>query len=159
MKKFGTERPKSGQWRNFLFFKTLILAFTVQNFFLIWISRFFKKGASDNIISYFDQFFRFFGLWLILAIDLGRSGQNKSWETENRERTNDDFFFNFEQWGMNTKKITKIRNFETHYLNRFAPYKRDGLEHIEDVRVCHFLFMMRHFFSYFVVKKFHVNCL
>ena len=27
-----------------------------------------------------------------------RSGQNKLWGTENRERTNDSFFLNFEQW-------------------------------------------------------------
>ena len=46
--------------------------------FLIWISSSFKKGASDNTISYFDQSFRSSGLWLILARDLGRSGQNKS---------------------------------------------------------------------------------
>ena len=28
---------------------------TIQKKFLIWISRSFKKGASDNTISYFDQ--------------------------------------------------------------------------------------------------------
>ena len=61
---------------------------TIQKLFLFWISRSLKKGASDNTISYFDQSFRFSGLWLILARDLGRSGQNKSWGTEeNRERT------------------------------------------------------------------------
>ena len=54
---------------------------TIQIFFLIWISRSFKKRASDNTISYFNQSFRFSGLWLILARDLGRSGQNKSWGT------------------------------------------------------------------------------
>ena len=27
---------------------------TIQKNFLIWISRSFKKGASDNTISYFD---------------------------------------------------------------------------------------------------------
>ena len=66
---------------------------TIQIFFLIWISRSFKKVASDNTITYFDQSFRFSGLWIILAIDLGRSGQNKSWGTENRKRTNNSFFF------------------------------------------------------------------
>ena len=57
---------------------------TIQKFFFIWIPIFLKKGASDNTISYFDQFFRFIGLRLILASDLGRSGQNKSSVTENR---------------------------------------------------------------------------
>ena len=51
---------------------------TIQKIFLIWISRSFKKGASDNTISYFNQSFQFSGLWLFLARDLGRSGQNKS---------------------------------------------------------------------------------
>ena len=46
--------------------------------FLIWISRSFKKGASDNTISYFDHSFQSSDLWFILARDLGRSGQNKS---------------------------------------------------------------------------------
>ena len=54
--------------------------YTIQNNFLIWISCSFKKGARDNTIIYFDQTFRFSDLWLILARDLGRSGQNKSWE-------------------------------------------------------------------------------
>ena len=31
---------------------------TIQKKFLIWISRSFIKGASDNTISYFDQSFR-----------------------------------------------------------------------------------------------------
>ena len=44
---------------------------TIENVFLIWIYCSFKKGASDNTISYFDQSFRFSGLWLILAKDLG----------------------------------------------------------------------------------------
>ena len=52
---------------------------TIEKKFLIWISRSFKNGASDKTISHFDQSFRFFGLWLILVRDLGRSGQNKSW--------------------------------------------------------------------------------
>ena len=42
----------------------------------------FKKGASDNTISYFEQSFLFSGLGLILAGDLGRSGQNKLYGTE-----------------------------------------------------------------------------
>ena len=58
------------------------LVSTIQKNFLIWISRSFKKEASDNIICNFDQSFRFSGLWLILARDLGRPGQNKSWGTE-----------------------------------------------------------------------------
>ena len=62
--------------------------FTIQKFFLIWISRSFKTGASNKTISYFNQFFRFSGLWLIWAKDLGRSGQNKSWRTD---RTNNYF--------------------------------------------------------------------
>ena len=49
---------------------------TIQNFFQIEFPA-FKKGA-----SYFDNSFRFSGLWLILVKDLGRSGQNKSWGTE-----------------------------------------------------------------------------
>ena len=52
------------------------LAYTIEICFLILISRSFKKGTSDNTISYFDQSFWF-------------SGQNKPWGTENRERTND----------------------------------------------------------------------
>ena len=32
---------------------------TIENFFLIWISRYFKKIFSDNTISYFDKSFRF----------------------------------------------------------------------------------------------------
>ena len=52
---------------------------TIQKNFLIWISRSFKKVASNKTISYFDQSFQFSGLWLIWARDLGRSGQNKSW--------------------------------------------------------------------------------
>ena len=71
-----------------------VLLPTIEIFFLIWISRSFKKGASDNTISYFEQSFWFSGLWLILARNLGRSGQNKSWGTEKRERTN-NFFFKF----------------------------------------------------------------
>ena len=71
------------------------LVSTIEKKFLIWISRSFKKGASNNTISYFDQFFRFSGLWLILARELGRSCRNKSRGTENRERTNDYFFFKF----------------------------------------------------------------
>ena len=67
------------------------LRFTIQKNFLIWIARSFKKEASDNTISYFDQTLRFSGLWLILARNLGRSGQNKLWGTENRERTNNSF--------------------------------------------------------------------
>ena len=55
---------------------------TIENFYPIWISRSFKKGASDNTISYFDQSFCFSGLWLILARNLGRSGQNKLWGIE-----------------------------------------------------------------------------
>ena len=34
--------------------QTLTWLFTIQKVFLIWISRSFKKGASDNTISYFD---------------------------------------------------------------------------------------------------------
>ena len=62
-----------------------LLYLTIRNIFLIWISRSFKKVASDNTISYFDQSFRFSGLWLILARDLGRSGQNKSLGTEREQ--------------------------------------------------------------------------
>ena len=58
---------------------------TIQKFFLILISRSFKKGASNNTISYFDQSFQFCGLWLILVRHLRRSGQKKSRGTENRE--------------------------------------------------------------------------
>ena len=73
-----------------------------KHFYLIWISRSFKKGASDNTISFYDQSIRFSGLWLILARDLGRSGQN------NRElRENKYIFLNFEQW----LSIHKIDNF------------------------------------------------
>ena len=69
---------------------------TIQNFFLIQISRSFKKGANDNSISYLDQSFRFSGLWLILAWYLRRSGHNV---VGNRERTN-IFFLNFwTVWG------------------------------------------------------------
>ena len=68
-----------------------ILQCTIQNFFLIWISRSFKKGASYNTISYFNQSFWFSGIWLILARNLGISGQNKSRGTENREITNNNF--------------------------------------------------------------------
>ena len=67
-------------------------ACTIQKISLIWISRSFKKWASDNTINYFDHSFRFSGLWLMLARNLGRSGQNKSWGTENRERTCNPFF-------------------------------------------------------------------
>ena len=34
---------------------------TIQILFLIWIFRSFKKGASDNTISYFNQSFQFSG--------------------------------------------------------------------------------------------------
>ena len=81
---------------------------TIQKFFLIWISRSFKKGVSDSTISYFDQSFRFSGLWLILARDLGRSGQNKSWGAENRESF---FFLNFEQCLVNWNVSTYILHF------------------------------------------------
>ena len=67
-----------------------------SKYFLIWISRSFKKGASDNTISYFDQSFWFSGLWLILPRDLGRSGQNKSQRTEREQMI--IFFFNFQQY-------------------------------------------------------------
>ena len=70
---------------------------TIQKNFLIWISCSFKKGASDKTISYFDQSFRFSGLWLIWPRDLGRSGQNKSWGTEREQIF---FFLNFEHWGV-----------------------------------------------------------
>ena len=72
---------------------------------LIWISRSFKKRTSDNTISYIDQSFRFSAPWLIL----GRSGQNKSWGTENRERTNNYFFKGFEQYALkNNFRISKL---------------------------------------------------
>ena len=82
-------------WKSKIFYAAFMYI-TIQKNFLIWISRSFKKGASYNNISYFDQSFRLSGLWLILSRDLGRSGQNKLWGTENRERTN-NFFLNFEQ--------------------------------------------------------------
>ena len=66
---------------------------TIQKNFLIWISCSFKEGASINNISYFDQSFQFSGLWLILARDLGRSGQYKSWGTQIEEIIL--FFFKF----------------------------------------------------------------
>ena len=71
-------------WNMFLSMVKKPLQFhTIQKKFLIWISRSFKKGASDNTtISYFDQSFWFSGLWLNLARNLGRSGQYKSWRTE-----------------------------------------------------------------------------
>ena len=52
----------------------------------LWKSLGVKKGASDNTISFFYQSFRFSVLWLILARDLGRSGQNKSWRTEREQK-------------------------------------------------------------------------
>ena len=83
-------------WGNSFFNLSSATHFSIHNFqniFLIWISRSFKKEASNKTISYFDQSFRFYGLWLILARDLGRSGQDKSWGTENREREHVILFF------------------------------------------------------------------
>ena len=57
-----------------------LMSHNSKMFSYIWIYRTFKKGASNNTISYFGQSFRFSGLWHILARDLGRSGQNKAWE-------------------------------------------------------------------------------
>ena len=88
---------KSHQSLFFVLKTNLVPVVTIQKFFIILISRSFKKRARDNTISYFHQSFRFSGLWLILARELGRSGQNKSWGTENRERTSNYFFLNFEQ--------------------------------------------------------------
>ena len=39
-----------------------LLVDTIQKKILIWISRSFKRGASNNTISYFGQSFQFFGL-------------------------------------------------------------------------------------------------
>ena len=82
---------------------------------------FFKKRASDNTISYFDQSFRFSGLWHILVRDLGRSGQNMSWGTENREREQMIiFFFNS---GVCFRGISK------NYFMFFFPFYRNvGLQ-------------------------------
>ena len=69
----------------YIFRQTDFIISTIQKFFPIWISRSFKKVASDNTISYFDQSFRFSGLWPNLARDLGKSGKKKSWWTEREQ--------------------------------------------------------------------------
>ena len=98
---------------------------TIQIFFLIWISHSFKNGASDNTISYFDQCFRFSGLWLILARDLGRSGQNMSWGTEIQHVI---FFL-----------IWTVRIEYHHYklfFSVFFPYRLDQPSQCSDERLC-----------------------
>ena len=72
--------------------------YTIQKIFLIWISRSFKKGASDNTISYFDQSFWFSNLlpltyfWPEIWEDLVKISRGE-------QRENMFFFFNF--WTVN----------------------------------------------------------
>ena len=54
------------------------IAATIQNYFLIWISRQTKKKHSPTTMSYSDQSFRFAPSWSTKKWNLGKSGQNKS---------------------------------------------------------------------------------
>ena len=52
--------------------------FTIQNYFLIWISRQTKKKHSPKTMSYSDQSFWFATPWSAKKWNLGKSGKNKS---------------------------------------------------------------------------------
>ena len=98
--------------------KLFRLAFTIQKNFLIWISRSFKKGASDNTISFFDQSFWFSGL-TYFGQRFGEIWSKKV--VEIRERTN-IFFLNFEQWMMQVNFFSH-QNIEGHCNFTLDNYK------------------------------------
>ena len=67
------------------------LHITIQNYFLIWISRQTKKKHSPKTMSYSDQSFRFAPPWSTKKWNLGKSGQNKSPVFANGEGRSNSF--------------------------------------------------------------------
>ena len=99
---------------------------TIQNIFLIWISRSFKKGAIDNTISYFDQSLRFSGLdlfWSEIWGDLNKTSHGE----KRTERSNYSFFLNFEQCSERKEKETLKIILCWCFISRFSNYNRHWL--------------------------------
>ena len=81
------------------------IVLTIQKIFLIWISRSFKKGASDNTISYLDKSSPSGSLasdlfwpeiwWDLVKISRGEQRENK-------------YFFNFEQCATTTMYLNYV---------------------------------------------------